>query len=619
MRQSLLLFARANRRHLAEMVLASVLINLLMLGMPLFSMLVYDKAIGNQVHDTLWALAIGVGLLLALELVMRAARVYLVEHAGARWDTFLDERLMRGVLAAPLTRTLAPADLISKVRELSGTRDALSAQSLLAVADLPFVLLFAGVLAWVGGWLVWLPLGMGALLLVSGVLLQRATEQRHREANRAMRHKISTLMDVLAARESLFGRPLAQSAQTTFRQHSQAGASASARGRWWAQLYQQTVPVLISATAVAVMVAGVYRVEALALSVGGLISVNMISLRLMSLLCTVAPLASRWREFSHALAALGETVDLKTNAAASALPAVDTSALAQEGLRLDGLRFAYPSRPGAQAQAQAHAVLDGVTVDLKPGQIVALVGSSGAGKSTLLKVLAGQLPHTEGTLVFGAHVVADDAARGWVCKQVNHKPQDPCFLAGTVAEVVAAGEPTGTEASLATALRSAGLGPAMDRGEIGLNTPVGTNGVGLSGGQRQSLALASVFHGQHPVVLLDEPTLGLDRVAQDRVLDALVQLRAGRCVVIATHAADVIKRADRVLVLDRGRIVADGPPDRLLAAHTPNTSASASAIARAAAPRPAQVANGTPLPTATVTRVHAAPAPLNQPQPAGAV
>jgi ABC-type bacteriocin/lantibiotic exporter with double-glycine peptidase domain len=615
MRQSLLLFVRANRRHLAEMVLASVLINLLMLGMPLFSMLVYDKAIGNQVHDTLWALAIGMGLLLSLELVMRAARVYLVEHAGARWDTFLDERLMRGVLAAPLTRTLAPADLISKMRELSGTRDALSAQSLLAVADLPFVLLFAGVLAWVGGWLVWLPLGMGAVLLASGVLLQRATEQRHREANRAMRHKVSTLMDVLAARESLFGRPLAQSAATTFRQHSQAGASASARGRWWSQVYQQTVPVLISATAVAVMVAGVYQVEALALSVGGLISVNMISLRLMSLLCTVAPLASRWREFSHALAALGDTVDLKAAASSQALPAIDATALATEGLRLDGLRFAYPARPGVQAQA----VLDGVTVDLKPGQIVALVGSSGAGKSTLLKVLAGQLPHTEGSLVFGAHVVADDAARNWMCRQVNHKPQDSCFLAGTVAEVVAAGDRHGSEASLAAALRSAGLGPALDRGELGLNTAVGTNGAGLSGGQRQSLALASVFYGNASVVLLDEPTLGLDRVAQDRVLDALGLLRPGRCVVIATHAADVIKRADRVLVLDRGRIVADGPPDRLLAAHTP----SGKTDARPQASRQPQVANGATVgaTTATVTRVHTTPTTATPatPQPVGAV
>ena len=117
MRQSLLLFVRANRRHFAELLLASLLVNVFALALPLFSMLVYDKAIGNEVHDTLWALAIGMGLLLAQELVLRTARVYMIEHAGARWDAFLDERLMRGVLAAPLSKSIGVADLVNKVRE----------------------------------------------------------------------------------------------------------------------------------------------------------------------------------------------------------------------------------------------------------------------------------------------------------------------------------------------------------------------------------------------------------------------------------------------------------------------------------------------------------------------
>ena len=213
MRQSLLLFMRKNQRHLAEMLLASVLVNVFMLALPLFSMLVYDKAIGNQVHDTLWALAVGMLLLLGLELVMRSARIYLIEHAGARWDSLLDERVMRGVLAAPLTRQLAPADLLNRVREVSATRDVLSAQNLLAAADLPFVLLFAAVVAAVGGHLVWIPLGMGALVLVCGALFQRAGLRRQREATAATRAKLGTLMDVLAARESLHGRPMARVAE----------------------------------------------------------------------------------------------------------------------------------------------------------------------------------------------------------------------------------------------------------------------------------------------------------------------------------------------------------------------------------------------------------------------
>jgi len=559
-------FVRANRRHVGEMLLASLLVNTFVLALPLFSMLVYDKAMGNELHDTLWALSGGMLILFGLEISLRLSRVLIVEHAGARWDAHLDERLMRGILAAPMSKTLAIGDVLSRYREVTGTRDLLSAQFLLPIADLPFLLLFVLAVSIIAGPLVCVPLGVGAVLLVVTAVFQSVSMSRQRRASASQSAKLTWLVDVLCARESLMSKSAADVAATRYRLPALAGARAAAQARLWSQLSQQAVPVAMSFSTVLLLVLGVFRVEAQALSVGGLISVSLLSSRILATLCSIAPIVSRWKEFSRSLGELGATVDFDV-APVSALQAA-AGALATEGIRLDSVSFAYPG--------QARSILDGLTLHLRPGELVAVVGASGAGKSTLLRVLAGHVPHSAGQLAFGGHVIGDDLQRRWLCSQVRFKPQDPSFLRGRLGEVVAPGTATASDAALVRALRSAGFGPSLDRGELGLNSEVGTNGSALSGGQRQMLALArALYGGDAPpdpaqgseVILLDEPTLGLDRPAQEQVLRELGPLRAGRCVVVATHAAEVIQCADRVLVLEGGRIVADAPPSRLLGAH----------------------------------------------------
>lgn len=559
MREAILLFLRANRRHLVDLAVASLLVNAFVLTLPLFSMLVYDKAVGNELHETLWALALGMGLLFALELVLRLSRVLLVEHAGARWDMHLDERLLRGVLATPASRPLAVGTLLSRYRELGATRDVLSAQFLLPLADVPFALLFAIVLAVIAGPLVLIPIGIGLSLLVAGSVLQAAAARRSRVATQASGVKLSWLVDVLMARESVMSAAAARVAERGLREPSSTAARASSRARVWQQVSQQLLPVGMSACTVLTLVAGVYRIESQALSVGGLISTTMLGGRLVSSICLFAPVMLRWQEFMRALRDMAQTVALDAarlpDREAGALPG-PLGAAAAEGVRLTGVGFAYPDRAPVLAE---------LNLTLKPGELVAVVGSSGAGKSTLLKLLAGHVVPTAGQFALGGRIVADDLTRRWLAGAVAYKPQEPGFLAGALQDVVAPGEDGAREAELLRALRVAGLGPQLDRGELGLNTELGSNGAGLSGGQRQMLALARVLHQTADLMLLDEPTLGLDRQAQEGFLAALPGWRDGRCVVVATHSAELIQICDRVLVLERGRLVADAPPQRLLA------------------------------------------------------
>ncbi|GAA4018574.1 peptidase domain-containing ABC transporter [Actimicrobium antarcticum] len=549
------LFLRANRRAMVELLLASLLINAFVLAVPLFSMLVYDKAIGNEIHETLWALTIGVVLLLTLEMCLRIARTYMVEHAGTRWDVHLDERLLRGVLAAPLSKSLPVGDVLARYRELSSTRDVLSAQFLLPLADVPFAVLFALVLVLISGPLLLVPLCMAAGFFGLSYGLQRVARGYQKTANAAHSNKIGWLADVLLTRESLADPRAATVAQSGMRQPALQGARAASRGRLWTQLSQQVVPVGLSLTSVLTLVCGVFLIEAQALSVGGLISSSMLSARMVASLCGLVPVLSRWQEFKRALLALRSEIDMDAAPLEAGQGAETAGAFAAEGVRLDGVGFGYAERP----------ILDGVTCALKAGELVAVVGASGAGKSTLLRLLSGQLPASAGRIVFAAHVIDSDAARRWLGAQVACKPQDPVFLGGQVRDVVAPGQPSMDDAAVVAALRGAGLGPVMDKGQLGLTSPVGTNGAGISGGQRQMLALARIVASDRQLLVLDEPTLGLDRSAQESLLRALAGLRdQGRCVVVATHTTELIQCADRVLVLDGGRIVADAPPGRLL-------------------------------------------------------
>jgi len=556
MRESILLFLRANRRHLVDLTVASLLVNALVLTLPLFSMLVYDKAVGNELHETLWALSLGMGLLFMLELVLRLSRVLLVEHAGARWDMHLDERLLRGVLAAPASKPFGVGALLSRYRELGATRDVLSAQFLLPLVDVPFALLFAIVLAVIAGPLVLIPIGIGLTLLAASGALQAAAARRSRVASQAAGAKLSWLVDVLLARESVMSVAAARVAECGLREPSATAARAASRARVWQQVSQQLLPIGMSACTVLTLVAGVYRIEAQALSVGGLISTTMLGGRLVSSICLFAPVLLRWQEFMRALRDMAQTVALDAALLPDREAGGPLGAAAGEGVRLAGVGFAYPDRP---------PVLADLTVTFRPGELVAVVGSSGAGKSTLLRLLAGHLPPTAGQFALGGRVVSDDLTRRWLASAVAYKPQEPGFLAGRLLDVVAPGEGDAREAELLRTLRVAGLGPQLDRGELGLNTELGPNGAGLSGGQRQMLALARVLHQRSDLVLLDEPTLGLDRQAQEGLIAALPGWKDGRCVVVATHSAELIHVCDRVLVLERGRVVADAPPQRLLA------------------------------------------------------
>jgi ABC-type bacteriocin/lantibiotic exporter with double-glycine peptidase domain len=557
---ALLRVIRANRRHVHVLLTGGFVLNLLGLLVPMFSMIVYDRIIGNDAYASLAALAIGMVLAGLLELVLRQARVQIVEHVGARWDRALDERVVLGLLNASLLTPPELGPVLSRYRDVLATRDFLSAAYVLPVTDLPFVLVYLLAIYGIGGPIVLVAATLGIALLVVSLLSYRLGRARHMRALGRTNEKISLLAEIVVALETLRRRRSAQRAAGRFLALSDAVVADAAQARVWMAFPGSATPVLAIYTTVATLALGVYLVDIQAITTGALIACSMLCGRCVMLFGSVAALWNRFEDFTRAMAELGATLDLAEEPAGRAARKAPRPRLPAPSFVLVQMGF---SRPNA-----AHAVFQDVSLEIAPGECVALLGRAGSGKSTLLRVLAGRLSPTSGALVVGGVPVASQRA-GWLADCVGYKAQDPQFLTVSIDDLLRDAAPHLPARQRLDMLRAVGLGRALDAGEISLATRVGAFGVGVSGGQRQMLALACAFLQGEDVLLLDEPTLGLDAEAQRQVLGLLAALKGRRTMIIATHAPEIIALCERVILVGEGRILADGPRAKLVASPIP--------------------------------------------------
>jgi ABC-type bacteriocin/lantibiotic exporter with double-glycine peptidase domain len=548
---------RANRVHLRWIVVAGVLVNGLGLTLPLFSSIVYDRIIGNGAYASLWALAIGVAIGVVLEVVLRQARVLVVEHVGARWDRVLDTLVFQGLLRAGLARPPELGPVLSRYRDVMATRDFLSAGWLLPVADLPFVLLFLVVIWMMGGPVALVALGFGLLLLAISLATHFSARRYHRRQLRDANLKLSLMAESVVCLEQLRRPRSAQRAAGRFTALAESTATDAAQARARISLHQSVAPGLSTLSTAGTLVLGVYLVEQQAMTTGALLACTLLVSRCVMLFGSVAAIGHRYEDFQRAMQELGGVLRLPADRAALKPPRA-------RAIRLSSPEFVL-SKAGFRREGADRAVLSGVSLTIPPLQFVALVGRSGAGKSTLLRLLAGRLTVSDGALAAGG-VPVSAANAAWLAGGVGYKPQDPQFVGMSVDELLADSGEHANPAQRLQVLREVGLGPALAAGELTLATPLGPFGSGLSGGQRQMLALACALLQSEDVLLLDEPTLGLDSAALQQVVALLQSLKGRRTIVVATHSAELINLADRLILVGEGQVLADGPREQLLVA-----------------------------------------------------
>lgn len=539
---------RAYGKRLVEIVVAGFLINVFGLLLPIYSRLVYDKVIGNHIPDTLWALTLGMLLFLALEFILRVIRTFYIEQLAGKFDIDFDQAVVKKLLA---NRVSWPVGVVlAKYRDITSARDLLSSNYMLVIIDFPFLLLYLLAIGLIGGPIVWVVL-VGGVLLVGAQLLCKIPANDY--ANTAMSvgaTKTDKLAGLVFGIETLKTSSLQKRVLELFARDAEVSGVTQSKSRFWASVGYTISSSGYTLMTVATLVVGVYMVEANALTVGALIASSMLVGRAASMLSSVAMVLGRLDAFKQARTAFEE---LFVDAAdAPATNEVDRQQIDGK-IQVSNLSFSIkPNEP---------AMLKQISFVINPGEKVGLVGRSGSGKSTLLRCLAGvHVPDAGQVLMDGISVAAyPQEVR---MRSIAYKPQDPFLFDGTLATNIFVDNSI-SSAIYQTALHVSCMDELLAGGQLRLDQMLVAPG-NLSGGQRQMVALARAIATVPNVLLLDEPTTGIDQATENKIIERLLAFVAGRTLVVATHSPVLLKQMDRIIVINDGKIVADGPRAKIL-------------------------------------------------------
>lgn len=538
-----------NRRLYRDVLLAALVVNLFALALPLFSMNVYDRVVPNHAVETLWTLATGVLIVLCGDFALRTLRGYFVDLAGARADVRLSATIMEKVLDLRMeVRPESAGSFASNLRAFESVRDFISSATVTAFIDLPFALLFLLVIGWIALPMV-IPFVVGiVLLLIHSLTVQRRMHALAETSYRASAQRNATLVEGLVGIETVKALGAEAVIQGKWESSATLVASVGARLRLLAATATNGALWVQQMVSLATVVIGVYLIRDGALTMGGLIACYLLSSRAMAPIGQVAGLLVQY----HSAATAFESLDELMKRPVERPPEMRfTSRPALRGeIEFRNVGFAY--REGEEA------VLREVSFRIRAGEKVAVLGRVGSGKTTLEKLILGLYrPGSGAVLVDGIDLRQLDPAE--LRRNIGYVPQDVTLFYGSLRDNIAMGLPQADDAAVARAARIAGLAEFVDAHPHGYGMLVGERGESLSGGQRQAVAVARALIADPPILLLDEPTAAMDHASEEALKQQLREHAAGKTMIVVTHRTSLLDLVDRIIVVDAGRIVADGP------------------------------------------------------------
>ncbi len=539
-----------------DVLLAAFLTNLFAVAMPLFVMNVYDRVVPNQATDTLWVLAVGLSLVLVGDLVLRTLRGKFVDLASSRADVKLSAYIMERVLGTRMEqRPVSAGSFAANLRAFESVRDFIGSATVVAFIDLPFALIFFVVIGWIA-WPMLIPLVLGAvLLLLYALAVQGRMHELAETTYRAGAQRNATLVEGLVGFETVKALGAEAPIQRKWEKSAALLARVGAQLRLLSSSASNSSAFVQQAINMFIIILGVYLIGERALSMGGLIACTMLASRAMAPVGQVAGLLVQYHTAATALTSLNEMMKREVERPDDAN--FITRGSIKGAIEFKDVSFNYPG--------QKNASLRNVSLRIQPGEKVAILGRIGSGKTTLEKLILGLYRPTSGAvLVDGIDQRQLDPAE--LRRHIGYVQQDVMLFYGTLRENITLGAPLADDADVLKAATIGGISDLVNTHPQGFDMLVGERGESLSGGQRQGVAIARAVIHDPSILLLDEPTASMDHSSEEDIKARLREFMPGKTVILVSHRTSLLDLVDRIVVMDAGRIVADGPKDQVVQA-----------------------------------------------------
>jgi len=542
-----------NKKLYIQVMTASVFINVFALFSAFYIMVVYDRVIPNNAIDSLIALTVGIMVVVLFDFLMKVLRGLYTDKASAMVDIEVSDNLFDRISRNEQLIGQKTGAIASVVKEFDSLKDFIASASFVAFVDLPFIILFLFVLYGIGGPVAAVPAIIVVLVIVAGLIIQPVIRKLSFNAAQDGQSKQSVIVEVLTGMETLKTLKGINILRDRWVDSVDRQGITSAKSKFWSQLTANFSQSGQQLSQVGIVVYGVFLISDGTMTMGSLIACVILSGRTLAPLGQVSNLLGRFNQAVTAYVNFGQLMEQPVKEL-SRTHQVRVNKI-EGAITISNASLTYPE--------QKQPIIKQINLKIAAGEKIAVVGKIGSGKTSLLRIIAGLYDTSEGSVKIDMsdinHIHPDD-----VRKHIGVVMQTPVLFSGTLKENLLMGNPDATDEQLVRAAKIANVDEIASNLPDGYETQLSEGGVQLSGGQRQAVCIARAFVGDPKIILMDEPSSAMDNGSEQQLLQDLKEILVDKTLVLITHRGTLLSLVDRVVVFDSGRIVADGPKEKVL-------------------------------------------------------